>query len=91
MLAVTEPLSSFCSQLPWERWADFILVGKASKAQSFLTNLFVSGMKVNPLDLSPNYAGSLMATTNGIGEEKLNHSRQLQTNVLFYSFNHKVH
>lgn len=27
----------------------------------------ISGMKVNPLDLSPNYAGSLMATTNGIG------------------------
>lgn len=24
-------------------------------------------MKVNPLDLSPNYAGSLMALTNGIG------------------------
>lgn len=24
-------------------------------------------MKVNSLDLSPNYAGSLMATTNGIG------------------------
>lgn len=24
-------------------------------------------MKVNPLDLSPNYAGSLMAVTNGIG------------------------
>ena len=24
-------------------------------------------MKVNALDLSPNYAGSLMATTNGIG------------------------
>lgn len=24
-------------------------------------------MKVNPLDLSPNYAGSIMAVTNGIG------------------------
>lgn len=28
---------------------------------------FYPGMKVNNLDLSPNYAGSLMATTNGIG------------------------
>lgn len=28
---------------------------------------FYPGMKVNSLDLSPNYAGSLMATTNGIG------------------------
>lgn len=28
---------------------------------------FYPGMKVNPLDLSPNYAGSLMAITNGIG------------------------
>lgn len=28
---------------------------------------FYPGMKVNPLDLSPNYAGSLMAVTNGIG------------------------
>lgn len=28
---------------------------------------FYPGMKVNPLDLSPNYAGTLMAITNGIG------------------------
>lgn len=28
---------------------------------------FYPGMKVNGLDLSPNYAGSLMALTNGIG------------------------
>lgn len=28
---------------------------------------FYPGMKVNPLDLSPNYAGSIMAITNGIG------------------------
>lgn len=28
---------------------------------------FYPGMKVNPLDLSPNYAGSIMAVTNGIG------------------------
>lgn len=28
---------------------------------------FYPGMKVNSLDLSPNYAGSLMAVTNGIG------------------------
>lgn len=34
---------------------------------NFFYITFLSGMKVNPLDLSPNYAGSLMATTNGIG------------------------
>lgn len=28
---------------------------------------FYPGMKVNSLDLSPNYAGTLMALTNGIG------------------------
>lgn len=28
---------------------------------------FYPGMKVNSLDLSPNYAGSLMAITNGVG------------------------
>lgn len=28
---------------------------------------FYPGMKVNPLDLSPNYASTLMALTNGIG------------------------
>lgn len=28
---------------------------------------FYSGLKVNPLDLSPNYAGVLMAFTNGVG------------------------
>lgn len=28
---------------------------------------FYCGMKVNALDLSPNYAGTLMAITNGIG------------------------
>jgi ACS family sodium-dependent inorganic phosphate cotransporter len=28
---------------------------------------FYPGMKVNPLDLSPNYAGTIMAITNGIG------------------------
>lgn len=32
-----------------------------------LMGAFYPGMKVNALDLSPNYAGSLMATTNGIG------------------------
>lgn len=32
-----------------------------------LMGTFYPGMKVNPLDLSPNYAGSLMAVTNGIG------------------------
>jgi ACS family sodium-dependent inorganic phosphate cotransporter len=28
---------------------------------------FYPGMKVNALDLSPNYAGTLMALVNGIG------------------------
>lgn len=28
---------------------------------------YYASMKVNSLDLSPNYAGSLMAVTNGIG------------------------
>lgn len=28
---------------------------------------FYPGMKVNTIDLSPNYAGSLMALTNGLG------------------------
>lgn len=35
-------------------------------AMGFLGN-FYPGLKVNALDLSPNYAGSLMALTNGIG------------------------
>jgi MFS transporter, ACS family, solute carrier family 17 (sodium-dependent inorganic phosphate cotransporter), other len=26
---------------------------------------FYPGMKLNPLDMSPNYAGTLMAVTNG--------------------------
>lgn len=33
---------------------------------AFLGN-FYPGLKVNALDLTPNYAGSLMALTNGIG------------------------
>lgn len=32
-----------------------------------LMGTFYPGMKVNPLDLSPNYAGTLMAITNGVG------------------------
>lgn len=28
---------------------------------------FYPGMKINPIDLSPNYAGSLMALSNGLG------------------------
>lgn len=32
-----------------------------------LMGTFYPGMKVNPLDLSPNYAGTLMAIVNGIG------------------------
>ncbi|XP_053961369.1 putative inorganic phosphate cotransporter [Anastrepha ludens] len=32
-----------------------------------LMGAFYAGMKLTPLDLSPNYAGTLMAITNGIG------------------------
>ncbi|XP_055916913.1 putative inorganic phosphate cotransporter isoform X2 [Eupeodes corollae] len=32
-----------------------------------LMGTFYAGMKLNPLDLSPNYSGTLMAITNGIG------------------------
>lgn len=32
-----------------------------------LMGTFYPGMKVNGLDLSPNYAGTLMAITNGTG------------------------
>lgn len=32
-----------------------------------LMGTFYCGMKVNALDLSPNYAGTLMALVNGIG------------------------
>ena len=32
-----------------------------------LMGTFYPGMKVNALDLSPNYSGTLMAITNGIG------------------------
>lgn len=33
----------------------------------FLTGTFYPGMKVNGLDLSPNYSGTLMALVNGMG------------------------
>lgn len=33
---------------------------------------FYSGFKVNNLDLAPNYAGVLMALTNGVGGISLN-------------------
>lgn len=32
-----------------------------------LMGAFYAGMKLTPLDMSPNYAGTLMAITNGIG------------------------
>lgn len=32
-----------------------------------LMGTFYAGMKLNPLDLSPNYSATLMAITNGIG------------------------
>lgn len=35
-------------------------------ALGFMGNYF-PGLRVNILDLSPNYAGSIMAVTNGIG------------------------
>ncbi|XP_058815568.1 putative inorganic phosphate cotransporter isoform X1 [Topomyia yanbarensis] len=44
----------------------FLVVALFTLAMGFM-GTFYPGMKVNPLDLSPNYAGSLMAVTNGIG------------------------
>lgn len=32
-----------------------------------LMGTYYAGMKLGPLDMSPNYAGTLMAITNGIG------------------------
>jgi len=32
-----------------------------------LMGAYYAGMKLSPLDMSPNYAGTLMAITNGIG------------------------
>lgn len=43
-----------------------LVVAYFTLAMGFM-GTFYPGMKVNPLDLSPNYAGSLMAVTNGIG------------------------
>lgn len=43
-----------------------LVVTSFALAISFM-GTYHSSMKVNPLDLSPNYAGSLMALTNGIG------------------------
>lgn len=43
-----------------------LVVALFTLAMGFM-GTFYPGMKVNPLDLSPNYAGSLMAVTNGIG------------------------
>ncbi|XP_031635861.1 putative inorganic phosphate cotransporter [Contarinia nasturtii] len=44
----------------------FVVVTMFVCAMSFLGN-FYPGLKINSLDLSPNYSGSLMALTNGIG------------------------
>lgn len=44
----------------------FLVVLWFTLAMGFM-GTFYPGMKVNPLDLSPNYAGSIMAITNGIG------------------------
>lgn len=43
-----------------------VVVAMFTLAMGFM-GTFYPGMKVNPLDLSPNYAGTLMAITNGIG------------------------
>lgn len=45
---------------------DLVVVALFTIAMGFM-GTFYPGMKVNPLDLSPNYAGCLMAVTNGIG------------------------
>lgn len=42
------------------------VVASFTLAMGFMGN-FYPGMKVNSLDLSPNYAGSLMALSNGLG------------------------
>lgn len=43
-----------------------LVVALFTLAMGFM-GTFYPGMKVNPLDLSPNYAGSIMAVTNGVG------------------------
>uniref|UniRef100_V5GIW1 Sialin n=1 Tax=Anoplophora glabripennis TaxID=217634 RepID=V5GIW1_ANOGL len=44
----------------------YLTVGMFTVAMGFM-GTFYCGMKVNALDLSPNYAGTLMALVNGIG------------------------
>lgn len=43
-----------------------VVVAMFTVAMGFM-GTFYCGMKVNALDLSPNYAGTLMALVNGIG------------------------
>lgn len=43
-----------------------LAVGMFTIAMGFM-GTFYCGMKVNALDLSPNFAGTLMAIVNGIG------------------------
>lgn len=43
-----------------------VVVAMFTLAMGFM-GTYYPGMKVNPLDLSPNYAATLMALTNGIG------------------------
>jgi ACS family sodium-dependent inorganic phosphate cotransporter len=43
-----------------------LAVGMFTIAMSFM-GTFYCGMKVNALDLAPNFAGTLMAIVNGIG------------------------
>ena len=43
-----------------------LAVGMFTVAMSFM-GTFYCGMKVNALDLAPNFAGTLMAIVNGIG------------------------
>lgn len=65
----TDSLLSCCSQLLWLSWELITQVEDQRFEWKFwILNFSVfAGMKVNALDLSPNYAGTLMGITNGIG------------------------
>lgn len=68
----TESLRWHFLRLLWLSWALFTRVWKTvdeekEKVWKCYFKCFFVGMKVNTLDLSPNYAGALMGITNGIG------------------------
>lgn len=46
----------------YDKW---LVIAMFTVSMAFLGNFF-TGLKVNALDLSPNYSGSLMALTNGL-------------------------